>query len=164
MDKVIATAAEAVADIPDGASIASGGFGTCGIPAVLIDALAESGISDLEIFSNNCGTAGIGLGKLMENRQIRRIVGSYVGENKEFARLSGELDVVVTPRGTLAKRLRAAGAGKPAFCTLTGMGTQVAAGGLPWRHGEGDSIILASPPKLTSDFNRLRIASTVGNR
>jgi acyl CoA:acetate/3-ketoacid CoA transferase alpha subunit len=95
VDKVIATAAEAVADIPDGATLASGGFGLCGIPSVLIDALAERGVAELEVFSNNCGTDGIGLGRLLDGKQIRRIVASYVGENKEFARqyLSSELEV-----------------------------------------------------------------------
>ena len=100
MDKVIVTAAEAVSDIPNGAAIACGGFGICGIPSVLIDALLERGINELEIFSNNCGTDGIGLGRLLENQQLRRIVASYVGENKEFARqyLTGELEVELTPR------------------------------------------------------------------
>jgi 3-oxoacid CoA-transferase subunit A len=155
MDKVIATAAEAVADIPNGATIACGGFGICGIPAVLIDALVERGINELEIFSNNCGIDGIGLGKLLENKQIRRIVASYVGENKEFARqyLIGALEVELTPQGTLAERLRAAGVGIPAFYTVTGMGTQVATGGLPWRYGEDGSVAVASPPKLTSEFD-----------
>ena len=155
MNKVIATAGEAVADIPDGAAVASGGFGICGIPAVLIDALAERGTGSLEIFSNNCGTDGTGLGKLLENKQIRRIVASYVGENKEFARqyLTGELEVELTPQGTLAERLRAAGVGIPAFYTVTGMGTQVATGGLPWRYGEDGSVAVASPPKLTSEFD-----------
>ena len=155
MDKVIAAADEAVADIPDGAVIAVGGFGLCGIPTVLIDALAEKGTTDLQIVSNNCGTDGVGLGKLLVNRQIRRVVASYVGENKEFARqyLSGELEVELTPQGTLAERLRAAGVGIPAFYTVTGMGTQVAKGGLPWRYGSDGSVAVASPPKLTSEFD-----------
>src|ERR1700736_3118589 len=154
MDKVIVTAAEATADIPSGAVIACGGFGICGIPAVLIDALVERGINELEIFSNNCGIDGTGLGKLLENKQIRRIVASYVGENKEFARqyLLGSLEVELTPQGTLAERLRAAGVGIPAFYTLTGTGTQVATGGLPWRYGEDGSVAVASPAKLTSEF------------
>jgi 3-oxoacid CoA-transferase subunit A len=149
MDKVVPTAAAAVADIPDGASIASGGFGICGIPAVLIDAIAEAGISELEVYSNNCGTDGIGLARLLERKLIRRIVASYVGENKEFARqyLAGELEVELTPQGTLAERLRAAGAGIPAFYTATGIGTQVADGGLPWRYAEDGSIAVMSPPK-----------------
>jgi 3-oxoacid CoA-transferase subunit A len=154
MDKVIAAADEAVADIPDGAVIAVGGFGLCGIPTVLIDAMAEKGTTDLQIVSNNCGIDGVGLGKLLENRQIRRIVASYIGENKEFARqyLSGELEVELTPQGTLAERLRAAGVGVPAFYTVTGMGTQVATGGLPWRYGRDGSVAVASPPKPTSVF------------
>jgi 3-oxoacid CoA-transferase subunit A len=155
MDKVIATAAEAIADIPPGAAIAAGGFGLSGIPAVLIDALVGRGIGDLEIYSNNCGTDGIGLGKLLENKQIRRVVASYVGENKEFARqyMNGELEVELTPQGTLAERLRAAGVGIAAFYTVTGMGTQVAAGGLPWRYTEDGSVALASPPKRTAVFD-----------
>jgi 3-oxoacid CoA-transferase subunit A len=155
MDKVIATAAEAVADIPSGAAVACGGFGLCGIPAVLIDALVERGTSDLEVFSNNCGIDGIGLGKLLDNKQIRRIVSSYVGENKEFARqyLMGELEVELTPQGTLAERLRAAGVGIPAFYTVTGMGTQIETGGLPWRYGKGGSVAVASPAKPTSEFD-----------
>jgi 3-oxoacid CoA-transferase subunit A len=155
MDKVIAAGDEAVADIPDGAVIAVGGFGLCGIPRVLIDALAQRGTTDLQIVSNNCGIDGVGLGKLLENRQIRRIVASYVGENKEFARqyLSGELEVELTPQGTLAERLRAAGVGVPAFYTVTGMGTQVATGGLPWRYGQDGSVAVASPPKPTTEFD-----------
>jgi 3-oxoacid CoA-transferase subunit A len=154
MDKVVTAAAQAVADIPHGASIACGGFGVCGIPTVLIDAIAEAGIADLEVYSNNCGTDRIGLGKLLERRQIRRIVASYVGENKEFARqyLAGELEVELTPQGTLAERLRAAGVGMPAFYTVTGIGTQVATGGLPWRYAEDGSIKVASPPKPTAEF------------
>lgn len=155
LDKIVATAAEAVADIPNGAVIAAGGFGICGIPAVLIDALVERGTTDLEVISNNCGTDGIGLGKLLQNRQIRRVVASYVGENKEFAHqyLSGELEVELTPQGTLAERLRAAGVGIPAFFTMTGIGTQVATGGLPWLYGPDGSVAVASPPKLTCEFD-----------
>jgi 3-oxoacid CoA-transferase subunit A len=155
LDKVMDTAAEAVADIPSGAVIAAGGFGICGIPTILIDALVERGTSDLEIVSNNCGIDGVGLGKLLENKQVRRVVASYVGENKEFAHqfLSGELEVELTPQGTLAERLRAAGVGMPAFYTVTGMGTQVAAGGLPWRYAEDGSVAVASPPKQTTEFD-----------
>jgi 3-oxoacid CoA-transferase subunit A len=155
LDKVIDTAAEAVADIPPGAVIAAGGFGICGIPTVLIDALVDRGITDLEIISNNCGTDGVGLGKLLENRQVRRVVASYVGENKEFAHqyLNGELEVELTPQGTLAERLRAAGVGMPAFYTVTGMGTQVVTGGLPWRYAEDGSVAVASPPKPTTEFD-----------
>ena len=155
MDKVIPTAADAVADIPAGAAIAFGGFGISGIPAVLIDALAASGVDGLEVLSNNCGTDGVGLGKLLDNRQIRRIVASYIGENNEFARqyLAGEVEVELTPQGTLAERLRAAGVGVPAFYTPTGIGTQVAAGGLPWRYAPDGSIAVASPPKPTAEFD-----------
>jgi len=155
LDKVIASAAQAVVDIPTGAVIACGGFGICGIPTVLIDALVERGTTDLEIISNNCGIDGVGLGRLLENKQIRRIVASYVGENKEFALqyLSGELEVELTPQGTLAERLRAAGVGMPAFYTVTGMGTQVAKGGLPWRYASDGSVAVASPPKPTSEFD-----------
>ena len=155
MGKVIPTAAEAVGDIPNGATIAAGGFGICGIPTALIDALVDRGTSDLEIISNNCGTDGVGLGKLLQNKQIRRMVASYVGENKEFAHqyLSGELEVELTPQGTLAERLRAAGVGIPAFYTVTGMGTQVAMGGLPWLYGPDGSVASMSPPKVTSDFD-----------
>ena len=155
LDKVVSTAAEAVADIPNGAVIAAGGFGICGIPTILIDALVERGITDLEIISNNCGTDGVGLGKLLENKQVRRVVASYVGENKEFAHqyLNGQLEVELTPQGTLAERLRAAGVGMPAFYTVTGMGTQVATGGLPWRYAEDGSVAVASPAKPTIEFD-----------
>src|SRR3954466_16037482 len=113
MDKVVQSAAEAVADVPDGATIAVGGFGLCGIPSVLIQALLDAGTSDLEAVSNNAGVDGWGLGLLLESGRLRRMVASYVGENKEFARqyLSGELEVELTPQGTLAERMRAGGAG-----------------------------------------------------
>src|SRR5947209_4331383 len=129
MDKVV-TAAEAVADIPDGASIAVGGFGLCGIPSTLIAALLAQGSTDLRVVSNNCGVDGWGLGLLLEAGRISRMTSSYVGENKEFARqyLAGELEVELTPQGTLAERLRAGGAGIPAFYTATGVGTKVAEG------------------------------------
>jgi 3-oxoacid CoA-transferase subunit A len=155
MNKVITSAAEAVVDIPKGAVIACGGFGICGIPTILIDALVEQGTTALEIISNNCGTDGVGLGKLLENRQIRRVIASYVGENKEFAHqyLNGELEVELTPQGTLAERLRSAGVGIKAFYTVTGMGTQVATGGLPWRYDENGSVAVASPPKMTMEFD-----------
>jgi 3-oxoacid CoA-transferase subunit A len=155
MDKVVATAAEAVADVTDGASLAVGGFGLCGIPEALIDAVLALGVTDLETVSNNCGVDGIGLGVLLEHQRIRRTVSSYVGENKEFARqfLSGELEVELTPQGTLAERLRAGGAGIPAFYTPTGVGTQVADGGLPWRYDGAGGVAVASPRKETRDFD-----------
>jgi 3-oxoacid CoA-transferase subunit A len=153
MDKVV-TAAEAVADIPDGATIAVGGFGLCGIPATLIAALLAAGARGLSVVSNNCGVDGWGLGLLLESGQISRMTSSYVGENKEFARqyLSGELEVELTPQGTLAERLRAGGAGIPAFYTATGVGTQVAEGGLPWRYRKDGTVAVASPPKEVRAF------------
>ncbi|NEA64510.1 CoA transferase subunit A [Streptomyces sp. SID12488] len=154
MDKVCASAAEAVADIPDGASLAVGGFGLSGIPGVLIQALHAQGTTGLEVVSNNCGVDGRGLGVLLSAGRIARVTGSYVGENKEFARqyLSGELEVELVPQGTLAERLRAGGAGIPAFYTPAGVGTQVAKGGLPWRYRPDGTVALASPPKETRDF------------
>jgi len=154
MDKVVRTAAEAVADIPDGATLAVGGFGLCGIPSVLIRALLDAGVGDLEVVSNNCGVDDWGLGLLLQERRVRRVVASYVGENKEFARqfLAGELEVELTPQGTLAERLRAGGSGIPAFYTATGVGTQVAEGGLPWRYDADGGIAVASPPKPTERF------------
>jgi 3-oxoacid CoA-transferase subunit A len=155
MDKVVSGAAAAVADIGDGASLAVGGFGLCGIPSVLIAAVLDQGATDLEAFSNNCGVDGWGLGTLLGARRLRRVVASYVGENKEFARqyLAGELEVELTPQGTLAERLRAGGSGIPAFYTATGVGTQVADGGLPWRYAADGSVLVASPPKPTATFD-----------
>jgi 3-oxoacid CoA-transferase subunit A len=154
MDKVMASAAEAVADIPSGATLAVGGFGLCGIPTVLIEALLEQGATDLEAVSNNCGVDGAGLGRLLAEHRIRRVIASYVGENKEFARqyLSGELEVELTPQGTLAERMRAGGSGIPAFFTATGVGTQVAEGGLPWKYDDRGEVVVASPPKQTQVF------------
>jgi 3-oxoacid CoA-transferase subunit A len=154
MDKVVGSAAEAVADVFSGASLAVGGFGLCGIPSVLIAALLGSGVDDLEVVSNNCGVDAWGLGLLLAARRIRRMVSSYVGENKEFARqyLHGELEVELNPQGTLAERLRAGGSGIPAFFTATGAGTQVADGGLPWRYGPDGSVEVSSPPKETRSF------------
>jgi len=154
MDKVAASAAEAVADIPDGATLAVGGFGLCGIPSVLIQALLDAGRTDLEAVSNNCGVDDWGLGLLLAERRIRRMISSYVGENKEFARqyLSGELEVELTPQGTLAERMRAGGSGIPAFFTATGGGTQVADGGLPWKYDADGNVVVASPAKETRDF------------
>ncbi len=154
MDKVVASAGEAIDGISDGASIAVGGFGLCGIPSVLIGAIHDAGISDLEAISNNCGVDEWGLGILLKDKRIRRMVSSYVGENKEFARqyLSGELEVELTPQGTLAERLRAGGSGIPAFYTATGVGTQIAEGGLPWRYAADGTIAVASRPKQTREF------------
>ncbi len=154
MDKVVSSAAAALEDVRDGASLAVGGFGLCGIPSVLIAELHAKGVRDLEVFSNNCGVDDWGLGILLGAKQIRRMVSSYVGENKEFARqyLEGELEVELTPQGTLAERLRAGGAGIAAFFTPTGVGSQVADGGLPWRYAADGTVALASPPKETRTF------------
>ena len=158
MDKVSASAEEAVADIPDGASLAVGGFGLSGIPAVVIQALYDQGATGLEVVSNNCGVDGRGLDVLLTAGRIARVTGSYVGENKEFARqyLSGELEVELVPQGTLAERLRAGGAGIPAFYTPAGVGTQVADGGLPWRDAPDGTVALASPAKEIRTFQDRR--------
>lgn len=155
MDKVSTSAAEAIADIPDGASLAVGGFGLSGVPTVLIKALHTSGATGLQVVSNNCGVDGRGLGVLLAAGRIARVTGSYVGENKEFARqyLSGELEVELVPQGTLAERLRAGGAGIPAFYTPVSVGTQVERGGLPWRYAADGTVAMASPPKETRDFD-----------
>ncbi len=130
MDKLVASADAAVADIPDGATVMVSGFGLCGNPENLIAALHRRGVKDLTLVSNNCGTTDLGLGILLKARQIRKIVASYVGENKEFERqyLNGELEVDLVPQGTLAERIRAGGAGIGGFYTATGVGTKVAEG------------------------------------
>ena len=131
MNKIYPSAKAALEGIArDGQLLAVGGFGLCGIPELLIDALRDSGVRDLTVVSNNAGVDGFGLGKLLETRQIRKMISSYVGENKEFERqyLAGELELEFTPQGTLAERLRAGGAGIPAFFTRTGVGTMVAEG------------------------------------
>src|SRR5215475_6538861 len=153
-EKCIDDVRQAIADITDGASIAVGGFGLCGIPDTLIAALAQAGPRNLEIFSNNCGIDGQGLGVLLELGCVRRVTASYVGENAEFARqyLAGELEVELIPQGTLAERLRAGGCGIPGFYTPAGVGTQIADGGLPWRYASDGSVAVASPPKETREF------------
>ncbi|MBU6243962.1 MAG: CoA transferase subunit A [Actinomycetales bacterium] len=155
MDKVVASAAVAVSDIPQGASLAVGGFGLCGIPSVLIAALAERGVGDLRVVSNNCGVDEWGLGLLLGAGRISRVTASYVGENREFERqyLSGELEVELIPQGTLAERLRAGGAGIPAFYTPAGVGTPVADGGMPLRYAADGSVAVASQPKPTAEFD-----------
>ncbi|MFY9665007.1 MAG: CoA transferase subunit A [Candidatus Cybelea sp.] len=155
MEKVYVSSAEAVADIPSGASIAVGGFGLSGIPHNLIEALLEQGATDLVTVSNNCGVDGWGLGVLLDHKRIRRTTGSYVGENREFERqyLRGELEVELVPQGTLAERLRAGGCGIPAFYTPAGDGTLVAEGGLPWRYHPDGSVDVASPKKETRLFD-----------
>ena len=157
MDKTVASADEAIADIPDGASLAVGGFGLVGVPIALIRALLARGTSELSVVSNNCGVDGWGLGLLLEAHRIRRVTASYVGENKEFARqyLAGELEVELTPQGTLAERMRAGGSGIPAFFTATGVGTVVAEGGMPIKYAADGSVELASEPKEVREFSAL---------
>jgi len=131
MNKVVANAAEALADVvANNQTVAVGGFGLCGIPEALIDALKNTGVTGLTCISNNAGVDGFGLGKLLETKQIKKMIASYVGENKEFERqyLNGELEVELTPQGTLAEKLRSGGAGIPAFFTQTGVGTLIAEG------------------------------------
>lgn len=131
MNKVYGSAKEALAGVvKDGDMVASGGFGLCGIPEALIDALKDSGVKNLTCVSNNCGVDGFGLGKLLETRQIKKMIASYVGGNSEFERqlIAGELEVELTPQGSLAEKLRAGGCGIPAFYTKTGVGTVVAEG------------------------------------
>lgn len=149
MNKLVSDAAAAVSEIRDGWSLAVGGFGLAGVPTVLVEQLLQHGARDLTIVSNNCGTDGAGLGLLLENRRISRVIASFIGENKEFGRqyLAGEVEVEITPQGTLAERLRAGGCGIGAFYTPTGIGTVVANGGLPWRYGPGGKVLVSSPPK-----------------
>ncbi|NWK62428.1 CoA transferase subunit A [Acinetobacter sp. SwsAc3] len=131
MNKVVANAAEALADVvANNQTVAVVGFGLCGIPEALIDALKDTGVTGLTCISNNAGVDGFGLGKLLETKQMKKMIASYVGENKEFERqyLNGELEVELTPQGTLAEKLRSGGAGIPAFFTQTGVGTLIAEG------------------------------------
>ncbi|GAB3776712.1 CoA transferase subunit A [Ramlibacter monticola] len=144
MNKIYPNAAAALAGvIKSGQLIAVGGFGLCGIPEALIEAVKESGVRDLTAISNNAGVDGFGLGKLLETRQIKKMISSYVGENKEFERqfLAGELELEFTPQGTLAEKLRAGGAGIPAFFTKTGVGTMVAEG-KELREFGGDTYVM----------------------
>ncbi|HYJ50621.1 MAG TPA: CoA transferase subunit A [Microbacterium sp.] len=155
IDKTYRSAAEAVADIPNGASLAVGGFGLSGNPIALIEALLAQGTTDLSIVSNNCGVDDWGLGILLNAHRIRRMTSSYVGENKEFERqfLSGELELELTPQGTLAEKLRAGGSGIAAFYTQTGVGTQVAEGGLPRKYDGSGGVAIASPVKDVRTFD-----------
>jgi 3-oxoacid CoA-transferase subunit A len=155
MDKLVGSAAEAVADVPDGAVLAVGGFGLCGIPYALIDALLEAGATDLVTISNNCGVDDAALGVLLYAGRIRKTVSSFVGGSKEVARryLSGQLEVELTPQGTLAERLRAGGAGIPAFYTPTGVGTMVADGGIPVRYDAEGNVAKTSRAKEVREFD-----------
>src|ERR1700693_5171023 len=155
INKVVESPDVAVRDVFEGATLVVGGFGLCGIPENLIAALVRRGVKNLTAVSNNCGVDDWGLGLLLKTRQIRKMVSSYVGENKEFERqfLSGELEVELVPQGTLAERLRAGGSGIPAFQTPAGVGTQVSDGGLPWRYDGSGGIALASLPKEVRTFD-----------
>ena len=152
INKIVSSADEAVKDIPSGATLAVGGFGLCGIPENLIAALLKSGVKDLTCYSNNAGVDDFGLGLLLANKQIKKMISSYVGENGEFERqfLSGELEVELTPQGTLAERMRAGGAGIRAFYTPTGAGTDIAKG-KPTQVFEGVECILEKG--IVTDFS-----------
>lgn len=155
MKKICTSFQEAVADIQDGATLMVGGFGLCGIPENLILALVEKGVKDLTVISNNCGVDEWGLGLLLNNKQIKKMIGSYVGENKEFERqvLSGEIEVELTPQGTLAEKIRAGGAGIPAFYTPAGVGTPIA-DGKETRIFNGKEYLLEEA--LVADFSLVR--------
>jgi len=159
MDKVVESPAAAVADIPDGSSIAVGGFGTAGVPWALVDALHRQGTGQLRIVTNNCGFNGAGLAVLLRAGRIDRVTASYIGANQDFAQryADGSIEVELTPQGTLAERLRAGGAGMAAFFTPTGVGTVVAEGGLPLRYAATGEVVLASDPKEVRRF-------TIGGR
>ena len=165
MNKVYPDAASALAGVvKDGQTIAVGGFGLCGIPEALIKALHDSGVSGLTAISNNAGVDGFGLGQLLSTRQIKKMIASYVGENKEFARqyLAGELELEFTPQGTLAEKLRAGGAGIPAFFTKTGVGTLVAEG-KELREFDGEQYVMER--SLVADVSLVKayMADRAGN-
>ena len=157
MKPIYSSAMEAVANIGDGATLMVGGFGLVGIPERLILALVDKGVKDLTVISNNCGVDEWGLGLLLKNKQIKKMIGSYVGENKEFERqvLSGEIEVELTPQGTLAEKIRAGGAGIPAFYTPAGVGT-VVADGKEIRVFDGKEYVLEEA--LRADFALIRAA------
>lgn len=164
MKPIYSTAMEAISQIEDGSTLMVGGFGLVGIPEQLILALVEKGVKDLTIISNNCGVDEWGLGLLLKEKQIKKMVGSYVGENKEFERqvLSGEIEVELTPQGTLAEKIRAGGAGIPAFYTPAGVGTTVAEG-KEIREFNGKEYVLEEA--LVADFALVRAAKAdkIGN-
>ena len=165
MNKVFPSAAEALKGVvKDGQLMAVGGFGLCGIPEALIAALRDSGVKNLSVISNNAGVDGFGLGLLLESRQIKRMISSYVGENKEFERqyLAGELELEFTPQGTLAEKLRAGGAGIPAFFTATGVGTIVAEG-KEVREIDGRHYVLERALVPDVSLVKAQVADTSGN-
>jgi len=165
MDKVYPSAAEALAGVVrDGQTIAVGGFGLCGIPEALIAALRDTGVKNLTCISNNAGVDGFGLGQLLATRQIRKMISSYVGENKEFERqfLAGELELEFTPQGTLAEKLRAGGAGIPAFFTRTGVGTMVAEG-KEIREFDGEKYVMERSLVADVSLVKAHVADRAGN-
>ncbi|MGC7402487.1 CoA transferase subunit A [Pandoraea pneumonica] len=165
MNKVFASAKEALAGVvADGQTLAVGGFGLCGIPEALIAALRDSGVKGLTCISNNAGVDGFGLGLLLETRQIKKMISSYVGENKEFERqyLAGELELEFTPQGTLAEKLRAGGAGIPAFFTKTGVGTVVAEG-KETREFDGDVYVMERSLRADVALIKAAKADRAGN-
>ncbi|MFM0632063.1 CoA transferase subunit A [Paraburkholderia xenovorans] len=165
MGKVFPSAAAALDGLMrDGMTIAVGGFGLCGIPEALIDAALESGVSNVTAISNNAGVDNFGLGKLLQTKQVTKMIASYVGENKEFERqyLAGELEVAFTPQGTLAEKLRAGGAGIPAFFTKTGVGTVVAEG-KETREFDGETYVLERSLCPEVSLVRAEVADREGN-
>lgn len=164
MSKIVNSFMEAVSDIQDGATLIVGGFGLCGIPEKSIEALRDSGVKDLTVASNNCGTDNDGLGKLLANKQIKKMIASYVGENKIFEKqyLNGELEVELSPQGTLAERIRAGGAGIPGFYTATGVGTPIAEG-KETKEFNGKTYLLEEG--IVGDFALVKAwkADTLGN-
>jgi 3-oxoacid CoA-transferase subunit A len=164
MNKVLASAAEAVALVPDGATIMMGGFGLCGIPENLIKALHDRGTRDLTIISNNAGVDTFGIGILLKSRQVRKMISTYVGENQEFERqcLSGELELELVPQGTFAERIRAGGAGIGGFFTPTGYGTIVAEG-KETRVIDGRHYVLEAPLKADFAFVKAARGDRLGN-
>jgi 3-oxoacid CoA-transferase subunit A len=155
MNKTYGDMREALSDVRDGATILVGGFGLCGIPEMGIRALSEMGIRNLTVISNNCGVEDFGLGTLLRNHQIAKMISSYVGENREFERqyLSGELELELCPQGTLAERIRAGGAGIPAFYTPTGVGTPLDEGGLPLEFSQTGDVRKESEKREVREFD-----------
>lgn len=165
MNKLFPSAKEALQGVvQDGQLMAVGGFGLCGIPEALIDALRDTGVKNLTVISNNAGVDGFGLGKLLETRQIKKMISSYVGENKEFERqyLAGELQLDFTPQGTLAEKLRAGGAGIPAFFTKTGVGT-IVADGKELREFDGETYVMERSLMPEISLIKAQVADTSGN-
>jgi len=165
VNKIYPSAAAALKDVVrDGQLLAVGGFGLCGIPEALIDALRDTGVKNLTVISNNAGVDGFGLGRLLETRQIKRMISSYVGENKEFERqyLAGELELEFTPQGTLAEKLRAGGAGIPAFFTKTGVGT-IVADGKELREFDGETYVMERSLVPDVSLVKAHVADRSGN-